>query len=194
MTPETKYGGRARPKRQNYRRRHYLVDRPRQLGATIRVTGSVLVLLLALNAVIAWQSFDVTHQIMEVDPELAGRLRVDHNRNLAILAGVSLIILATVVVRSIMFTHRTAGAARKIVQSLETIEMGSYNVELRLRSKDTLKVLEEPFNSMAARLQLIAQEDQQTMEKLATEIEEHGNPVDAEMLRRLAETRGKFAE
>ena len=67
-------------------------------------------------------------------------------------------------------------------------------VALKLRSEDSLKALEEPFNEMTEMLRLQAKNDQKAMEKLADEVEGHDNPVDAEMLRRLAEARGKTSE
>jgi methyl-accepting chemotaxis protein len=194
MTTETKYGGRAHPKRQNFRRRQYLVDRKQQLATTVRVAGLVLILLLTLNAVIAWQSYTVTTQIMSTDPDIGERLHIANIRNIAVLAGISLIIFAMVIVRSIMLTHRTFGAVIKISQCLEEVADGNFEVALKLRSEDSLKALEEPFNEMTEMLRLQAKDDQKAMEKLADEVEGHDNPVDAEMLRRLAEARGKTSE
>ncbi len=194
MTTETKYGGRAHPKRQRVRRRKYLVDRRQQLATTVRVSGLVLLLLLALNAVIAWQSYTVTTRIMSINPEIGERLHVAFIRDTAILAGISLIILAMVIVRSIMMTHRTFGAVVKIAQNLEKVSVGNFEVELKLRSGDSLKALEESFNEMTEMLRLQARNDHRAMNKLADEIEEHGNPVDAEMLRRMAEARGRISQ
>jgi hypothetical protein len=60
-----------------------------------------------------------------------------------------------------------------------------------LRSDDNLRALEEPFNKMAGNLRRSAVENYESMKKLADEIEEHGNPVDAEMLRRIADSTGR---
>jgi len=194
MTTETKYGGRAHPKRQRVRRRKYLVDRRQQLATTVRVAGLVLVLLLALNAVIAWQSYTVTTRIMSVNPEIGERLHVAFIRDTAILAGISLIILAMVIVRSIVITHRTFGGVVKLAKKLEQVSEGTFEVELKLRSGDSLKALEGPFNEMTEMLRLQARNDQRAMNRLADEVEEHGNPVDAEMLRRMAATRGRISQ
>ena len=194
MTTETRDGDRSHPKQQSFRRRKYLVNRKQQLAATARVAGLVFVLLVALNGVIAWQSHTVTTQIIASNPEVGERLATANNRNLAILSGISLIIFAMVIVRSIMLTHRTYGGVSKIAQGLETIADGRFSIELKLRSEDSIKDLEEPFNKMASMLKHQALQDQKSMEKIADEIEEHGNPVDAEMLRRMAEARGKAAE
>ena len=44
------------------------------------------------------------------------------------------------------------------------------------------------YNKMAENLKRRAVDDYEAMQKLADEIEEHGNPVDAEMLRRIADS------
>ena len=110
---------------------------------------------------------------------------------MAIMGGISLIILAMVVIRSIMYTHRTAGAVFKVAKSMDTIASGDFDITLRLREDDSLRTLEDPFNNMAKNLSRYAEEDYRSMTKLADEIEEHGNPVDAEMLRRIAESRAR---
>jgi len=176
-----------------FKRRHFLVDRRRQLAATVRVGGLVLVLLITINGVIALQSYTNTSQIMATNPEIGERMRADDLRNLAIMAGISLIILAMVVVRSIMLTHRTAGAVFKVAQCMEKIASGDFDVILRLRNDDNLRALEDPFNKMAKTLLRYADEDHRSMTKLANEIEEHGNPVDAEIMRRIADSRGRRA-
>jgi len=175
------------------RRRHYLVDPRRQLAATVRIAGLVLVLLIAINAVIAWQSYSTTNPAMARNPNLGELMRATDLRVLAAMAGISLIILVMVVVRSIMYTHRTAGAVHKVVQSMEKIAAGDFEVTLKLRNHDSLRNLEDPFDNMAKTLAQSADEDYRSMTRLADEIENHGNPGDAEKLRRVAESRGRRA-
>jgi len=180
--------------KKSFRRRQYLVDRKRQLAATVRIAGLVLVLLLVLNAVLAWQNYNTTQSVMASNPEVGERMRAVDMRNMAITAGISLIILAMVVMRSIMLTHRTAGAVYKISQCLEQVGDLNFDINLRLRNDDNLRALEDPFNKMAGTLRRRAIDDYQAMKKLADEIEEHGNPVDAEMLRRIADSTAKMAK
>ena len=191
MTSQTDNGAKDEGGKKSFRRRQYLVDRKRQLTATVRVAGLILVLLITLNAALAWQSYSVTSTVMAKDPVMGERMRAIDNRNIAITAGISLIILAMVVVRSIMLTHRTAGAVYKVSQCLEEVANFNFDVNLRLRSEDNLRELEEPFNKMAGNLQRRASEDYQAMKKLADQIEKNGNAVDAEMLRRIADSTGK---
>jgi methyl-accepting chemotaxis protein len=180
--------------KKSFRRRQYLVDRKRQLAATVRVAGLVLVLLIVLNAVLAWQNFNVTASVMATNPDAGERMRAADMRNMAITAGISLIILAMVVMRSIMLTHRTAGAVYKISMCLEQVGDFNFDVNLRLRNDDNLRALEDPFNKMAGNLRRRAIDDYQAMKKLADEIEEHGSPVDAEMLRRIADSTARMAK
>jgi nitrogen fixation/metabolism regulation signal transduction histidine kinase len=176
-----------------FRRRYYLIDPRRQLAVTIRIAGLVLVLLITINAVIAWQSHTTTNQVMARNPTLAETMRATDLRNLAILAGISLIIFAMVVTRSIQYTHRTAGAVNKIAQSMEKIAAGDFDVTIRLRRDDSIRALEGPFNKLAETLLRYADEDYRSMTRLADEIEEQGNPGGAKILRRIAESRGRRA-
>jgi nitrogen fixation/metabolism regulation signal transduction histidine kinase len=173
------------------RRRRYLVDRRRQLNATLRVVALVSILLALLVGTVAYQNYSATSSVFDDNPELAEAMRATDTRNLLILVAISLIILAMVVVRSIMITHRTAGAVFSISDKLEKIAAGDYTVSLRLREDDTIRALEDPFNKMAKALRRRADEDHRTLTKLANEIEEHGSPVDAEMLRRIADAHGR---
>jgi len=157
------------PSRPKFRRRHYLIDRRRQLAATVRIAGLVLVLLITINAMIAWQSHSYTSRVMVRNPNLGEHMRASDLRNLVLLAGFSLIIFAMVVVRSVMYTHRTAGAVFHVGRCMEKIAAGDFDVTLKLRQEDSLRDLEEPFNRMA-----------KALAQRAGGVEEHGSPVDAE--------------
>jgi methyl-accepting chemotaxis protein len=194
MTSQADNEAKDQGDKKSYRRRQYLVDRKRQLAATVRVAGLVLVLLIVLNAVLAWQNYNTTQSVMVSNPAAAERMHAVDMRNMAITAGISLIILAMVVIRSIMLTHRTAGAVYKISLCLEQVGDFNFDINLRLRNDDNLRALEDPFNKMAGNLRRRAIEDYQAMKKLADEIEEHGSPVDAEMLRRIADSTARMAK
>ena len=194
MTSKTGTGTNDESEKKSFRRRQYLVDRKRQLAATVRVAGLVFILLFTLNAVVAWQSLSASNSVMAADPVMGERMRAIDMRNITITAGISLVILAMVVVRSIMLTHRTAGAVYKVSMCLEEIGKFNFDVNLRLRNDDNLRGLEEPFNKMAGNLRRRAVDDYKAMQKLATEIEQHGNPVDAEMLRRIADSTARLVK
>ena len=194
MTSNADNEAKDQGEQKSFRRRQYLVDRKRQLAATIRVAGLVLILLVTLNAVLAWQNYNATQSVMMMNPQVGERMQAADMRNMAITAAISLIILAMVVVRSIMLTHRTAGAVYKISLCLGQVGDFNFDVNLRLRNDDNLRALEDPFNRMAGNLRRRALDDYQAMKKLADEIEEHGNPVDAEMLRRIADATARTAK
>ena len=176
-----------------FRRRHYLVDRRRQLAATVRIAGVVLILLITINAVYAWQAYITTDEIMARSPKLGETMRATDLRNMAMLAGFSLIIFATVVIRSIMYTHRTAGAVYRVAQCMGKVAAGDFDITLRLRDDDSLRDLEDPFDSMVKNLLRYADENYAAITGLADEIEERGSPEDAKVLRRIAESVGRRA-
>ena len=178
----------------SFRRRKYLVDTRMQLVSTVKIAGIVLILLIILNSVLAYQNLSETRRIVTANPHLAEQMQANEVRNMAILAAISLIILAMVVLRSIMITHRTAGAMHKIIDHMDEVTAGHYNVALRLRREDTLKPIEDAFNRMVNALRRQAQEDHASLSKLADEVSGHGNPVDAEMVRRIADARGRRAD
>jgi methyl-accepting chemotaxis protein len=186
MTTESEKGTGKPAEKKAFRRRHYLIDRQRQLAATFRIAGLVLILLIAVNGLLAWQSYSTTSTIEASNPLMAERIRAIDQRNMVLTGGISLIILAMVVVRAIMYTHRTAGAVYRVSMCLDKVANLDFDVSLRLRDEDNLRELEDPFNTMVDNLRRRAEDDQQAMLKLANEIEEHGNEVDAEMLRRIA--------
>ena len=103
MTSQSDKVSKDEGEKKSFRRRQYLVDRKRQLAATVRVAGLVLVLLITLNAVLAYQAFNITNSVMARDPVMGERMRAIDNRNLAITAGISLIILAMIVRKNTKF-------------------------------------------------------------------------------------------
>jgi methyl-accepting chemotaxis protein len=194
MTPRSQRMVREDQQQSTFRRRKYLVDSRMQLASTIKVAGLVLILLIILNSVLAWQNLSETRRIITANPEISQQMRNNEMRNMAILAAISLIILAMVVVRSIMITHRTAGAMHKIIDHMDEVAAGRYNISLRLRRDDTLRPIEDSFNKMAGALRRRAQDDSKSLSKLADEIADHGSPVDAEMVRRIADAKARLAE
>ena len=181
-------------KRAALRRRRYLVDRRRQLASTLRIAGLILVLLILLNAVLAWQNHVQTQKVMAANPEIGEQMKVANLRHAAITAAISLIMLAMVVVRSIMITHRTAGAVFSASRHLERIAAGHYDETLRLRADDTIRAVEDPYNKMTGALRRRAEQEYRSLSNIATELESKGNPVDAEMVRRLADSNRRLLD
>ena len=175
-----------------FRRRKYLIDRRGQLVATAKVAGLVLVLLAPLNLVVfLWGAME-TQEIIASNPHLAEQMRAIDHRSALLLASASLAMLLIVVVRSIMLTHRTAGAAFNLRRCLNRVASGDYDTALWLRAKDNLRQLQDPFNQMMQSLRSRAVEDHQILEDFASKIEELGHSELAAEVRELAEVKAQL--
>ncbi len=172
-----------------FRRRNFLVDKKNQLIPTLKVTGVVVALLILVNLIFSWWNALETAEIVAASPRLADQMRATDARSAMLLLAISLVCVGLVVFRSIMLTHRTAGASYKIGMRLDQIAAGQYDTELHLRLKDNLRDLEEPFNKMSASLRRIAQEDAEALTKIADEIQGQENAELVERIRKLAEAK-----
>ena len=175
-----------------FRRRNFLVDKKSQLIPTLKVTGIVVALLILVNLVFSWWNALETAEIVAASPLLADQMRATDARSAMLLLTISLICVGLVVFRSIILTHRTAGASYKIGMRLDQIAAGEYDTELHLRLKDNLRSLEEPFNKMSASLRRIAQEDAEALINIADEIQGQENAALVERLRKLAEAKSSM--
>jgi methyl-accepting chemotaxis protein len=177
-----------------FRRRKYLIDRRGQLLATAKIAGVVAVLLVLLNLVYSLWSSTETREIVVSNPQLSEKMEAIDRRGALALATVSISVFAAVVARSIMLTHRTAGAAFNICRCLDSVASGSFETTLRLRKKDTLRNLEAPFNTMVQSLRSRAADDRDALSALATQIEALGHTDLADTVRKLAEDKGQLVD
>ena len=177
-----------------FRRRKFLIDRRGQLLATAKIAGVVLVLLVLLNMVFWLWSTIETQAIVASNPQHAEKMESIDRRASLTLAVVSLLVLVVVVVRAIVLTHRTAGAAFNLQRCLDKVASGDYDTVLRMRSKDNLRKLQDPFNQMTQSLRSRAAEDHDALAALATKIEELGHADLAEEVRTLAEARAQLTD
>lgn len=176
-----------------YRRRQYLIDRRGQLLATAKVGTVVFILLVLVNLVFyLWNDME-TRSIVAANPRLAEEMADIDLRTTLVFAIVSFVALVMVVIRAIMLTHRTAGAAFNLQRCLYRVASGDWGTELRVRRKDNLRYLMEPFNRMTESLRRQAAEDQAALSKLARSIEELGHADLAEEMRKLAEAKARLA-
>jgi len=176
-----------------FRRRNFLVDKKSQLIPTLKVTGVVVALLVLVNLIFSWWNALETAEIVAASPQLADQMRTTDARSAMLLLTISLICVGLVVFRSIILTHRTAGASYKIGMRLDQIAAGQLDTELHLRLKDNLRDLEEPFNKMSASLRRNAQEDAEALTNIADEIQGQENAALVERLRKLAEAKISMA-
>jgi methyl-accepting chemotaxis protein len=170
-------------------RRTYLIDRKGQLRTIIKVAGLVAFLLLALNLVLAGISTGETRKIISANPDLAPHMAATDRTGSLLIASGSVFLLFMVVVRTIVLTHRTSGAAFNIKRCLGRVADGDLGTTLRLRPKDNLMELQEPFNRMVASLRKRASEEQRLLNDLSSKIEEYGHSEEAKILRDLANSR-----
>lgn len=175
-----------------FRRRNFLVDKKSQLIPTLKVTGVVVALLILVNLIFSWWNALETAAIIAASPQLADQMRTTDARSAMLLLAISLVCVGVVVFRSIILTHRTAGASYKIGMRLDQIAAGQYDTELHLRLKDNLRDLEEPFNKMSASLSRTAQEDAEALTNIADEIQGQENAELVERLRILAEAKSSL--
>lgn len=176
-----------------YRRRQYLIDPKGQLLATAKVAGVVFILLTLVNLVYyLWTDIE-TRAIVAANPQLAGEMAEIDLKSELVFATVSFVILVFVIIRAIMLTHRTAGAAFNLERCLGKVADGDFGTELRVRRKDNLRHLQEPFNTMMTSLRERAADDQAAFLRLAEKIEELGHTELAEEARDLAAAKGAFA-
>jgi len=177
-----------------YRRRQYLIDRKGQLLATAKIAGVVLVNLVLVNLVLyLWNDIE-TQAILASNPQLAGEMAEVDLRTTLVFAIVSFVVLVFVVMRAIMLTHRTAGAAFNLERCLNKVAAGEYDTTLRVRRKDNLQHLQGPFNQMTESLRRSAAEDHVVLSSLAGKLEELGHAELAEEVRDLAEAKAKLAD
>jgi methyl-accepting chemotaxis protein len=171
-------------------RRQYLIDPKGQLKTTVMVAGLVAVLLLLLNLVLAGISTNETRKILEANPDLAPIMAATDRSGSAVIASGSVFLLFLVVVRTIVLTHRTSGAAFNIKRCLGRVAEGDLSTTLMLRPKDNLLELQEPFNRMVASLRKRAAEEQELLNDLSSKIEGLGHPAEAKILRDIADSKG----
>jgi len=194
MSEETLSHTDVEVKHPRFRRRKFLVDKKSQLIPTLKVTGVVVVLLILLNLLFAWLNSVETREILAANPQLRERLQATDARSAMLLGAISLICVGIVVIRSIMLTHRTAGAAYSVGKRLEEIAAGNYGTSLHLRLKDNLRDLEKPFNEMAAALRRRARDDAEALTEIADGIRGPENAERVEKLRRMAEAKSRLAD
>lgn len=188
MTEMTK-SATAPPKIPPFYRRTYLIDPKGQLTTTVKVAGLVALLLLVLNLVLAGLSTGETRKIISANPDLAEHMAVTDRRGSLVVAGGSVFLLFLVVVRTIVLTHRTSGASFNIKRCLGRVADGDLSTELKLRPKDNLTELQDPFNEMVSSLRERATEEQKLLTDLSSKIEGFGHPEEARILREIADSK-----
>ncbi len=150
-------------------RRHYLIDPRRQLRAVVMTTSVVAVLVILVNVGFVLLRISQSSFLSAVAPQLGPVLERQDTTYSWVLLGFSVVLVAAVLVKTIVDTHRTAGAVFALKQRLERVRQGDLHITLKFRRNDNLQDLEQPFNEMVSALRDRALEEATYLDELAAE-------------------------
>jgi len=172
-------------------RRRYVIDPRRQYRTTLLTTSLVIILLLMVNLGFALLRMAQTSMLSSAAPQLNPVLQEQDSRFAIVMVVVSVALVVAVAVATIIQTHRTAGAVFAVKQRFARVQDGDLQVSLRLRARDNLQDLEQPFNDMMTSIRERVVSEADALEALAAEIDAGGqSPGDvADALRDLARTK-----
>lgn len=159
-------------------RRRYLIDPKRQLRTAAMTTSLVAILVLLVNLGFALLRTSQTSFLAAVAPQLTPVIeRQDTIFSLTMII-MSVVLVVGVSLKTIVETHRTAGAVFAVRQRIERVKKGDLQVTLKLRRRDNLQILETPFNDMVTSLRVRALNEATTLEQLASKAEKIGDRGD----------------
>lgn len=167
--PET-----AAPQRPHVARRHYLIDRKRQLRTAFLTTSLVAVLLILVNLGFTLLRTSQTSFLAASAPQLKQVLEKQDSTFSLIMVVTSVVLVIAVAFATVLQTHRTAGAVYAVKQRLQRVADGDLQVRLKLRQRDNLQDLEEPFNAMMATLRKRELDEAAALDELAATAAEAG--------------------
>ena len=166
MTDATRPGTDETAPRRIFRRR-YLIDPKRQLRTVVMTTSVVAVLVILVNLGFALLRVSQSSFLSAVAPQLGPVLERQNTTYSWLMLVLSIALLALVSLKTIVETHRTAGAVFAVRQRLERVRQGDLHVSLKLRQNDNLQDLEQPFDEMVAALRDRALAEASKLEELA---------------------------
>lgn len=166
MTDATRPGPDETAPRRIFRRR-YLIDPKRQLRTVVMTTSVVAVLVILVNLGFALLRVSQSSFLSAVAPQLGPVLERQNTTYSWLMLVLSIALLALVSLKTIVETHRTAGAVFAVRQRLERVRQGDLHVSLKLRQNDNLQDLEQPFDEMVAALRHRALAEASKLEELA---------------------------
>lgn len=176
----------ARPK---VIRRRYLIDPKRQLRTAVMTTSLAAVLVLFVNLGFAFLRSSQTSFLAAVAPQLIPVIERQDDMFWLIMIVMSVLLVVAVSLKTIVETHRTAGAVFAVRHRIERVAEGDLHVVLKLRRGDNLQDLEKPFNDMVSSLHGRALNEAAVLDELAMKAEGIGADGDdlAHALHRLAQ-------
>ena len=159
-------------------RRRYLIDPKRQLRTAVMTTSLVAILVLVVNLGFVLLRTSQTSFLAAVAPQLTPVLEKQDTTFSLTMIVLSLILVVAVSLKTIVETHRTAGAVFAVRQRLERVKEGDLQVSLKLRRHDNLQNLEIPFNDMITSLRDRALNEASTLDQLASRAGQLGSSGD----------------
>jgi methyl-accepting chemotaxis protein len=153
------------------RRRTILVDPRYQLRAAGVATGTVMAAFVALVGAIHFETLRIRDAMARLDPDIARELADAAVLDPVLFSLIAGLVTAGVFLVALLESHRTAGAAYSIAQTLEAIGQGRFRVRARLRKNDHLTGLRDAVNQMAESLETAVQREAATLDVLAERME-----------------------
>lgn len=156
--PGSSRGPQDESPRPSFRRRRFLLDPAHQVRVGMAAVGITLVLLVLLDASL----FVGGGKGPDSGTTARGGLET------VLVAAGSLVFLAGVFVVSILETHRTAGAARSLRNTLDRFRDGDLRTRARLRRGDHLQEVAAAFNALAGALHEKHRTETERLEAITT--------------------------
>ncbi len=143
----------------NKKRTQWFVNRSMQLRIAIELS-----LFFSIILFVIWVDYYVLNNFSQV-------LNISFDRNtLSIISGYSLIILVLNVIFfyivTVYFSHRIAGPAINISQSLAAIQSGHLDTRITLRKADYLKEISQDINAVTEQFQHTIKQLEQHLQAL----------------------------
>ncbi len=164
VTGGSKPSPNARP---HLARRRYLIDRRRQLRTVALTSGVTIFLLTIVNIAFGILRTSQSMVLSSAAPQLKPILEKQDANFAGVLALLSAVFVIGVAIITIAETHRTAGAIFAVKQRLDRVRDGDLHATLKLRERDTLQNLVDPFNEMVGSLRHRALSEADELDRLA---------------------------
>jgi len=178
------------------KRRRFMIHRNSQIRMALMVTAAAAVVVTLLNIALHVARSQATAVVLNDSPLLLPILAEQNRFEFILGLSASGIFLAGLFAVTVLETHKTAGAAFRIVLEMERVRDGQYGSRLELRKGDNLREIEATFNDMSQTLADRGAVDIQELEHLASVAARIENPLEAgdlaRALRELADDRRKL--
>jgi methyl-accepting chemotaxis protein len=131
----------------NRRRHKIIVDRTLQFGLSLKILAALAVYLLLFCVLVVFGPYVSTLLFGGTEADLISATRriIGFTENLLIPLFLVFVCLA---LHSLIITHRIAGPAFRMEQTLRSMEQGDLSLDVNLRDKDYLENIADAYNRM----------------------------------------------